>query len=151
MHIRLVRATPGHVSDYIRIARQVKCRLNCVATTLTEVFKEMETSIVHMILVDGQTVGFISYIYKFERPRYLHISEVQIEPAFQSRGVGRLSLEYVIAMFPKVELFELYTHPESQAQYMFARHGFRATGEISENHRGTGEPRIRMILERKAE
>lgn len=147
MGIDLFRASPANVDDYIRIAQQVISRFNCVATTPDGAAKEIEESIVLMIRVDGQVVGFISYY--FQSGTRVYISEVQVEPAFQRKGIGGYALDYVIRELPDVEVFELHTHPESSAQHLYSRIGFKATGEVSENHAGTGEPRIKMVFLRE--
>ncbi len=141
------KAVPDDVNEYIRIAHLVQSRFNHVATTVNEVLREIEGSNVYMICRDEQTVGYISY--QVLAPAQVYISEIQIEPEFQGRGIGGFALDTILKKLKKFELIELLTHPESSAQKLYERHGFRATGDVMQNYNCTGTPRMRMVLHRR--
>jgi len=147
MEVTLVRAMRNDVNEYIRIGRLVISRFNTVATNPDDVLKELEESIVQLIRVDGRVIGFISYKIPAAW-KHAYISEVQVEPDFQGRGIGGQALAMVLEAFSTFEVVDLHTHPQNPAQRMYARHGFVATGEIIENYEDTGEPRMRMLLKR---
>lgn len=144
--ISLVRATADDAQDYIRIARLSISQFNTATTVLEEVVREIEGSMVYMIKIESLSVGFVSYV--MQEPNHAYISEVQVERDFRSKGIGGQALAIILRELAKVEIVDLYTHPANPAQRLYCRLGFVATEERVENHHGTGEPRMRMLLVR---
>ena len=143
MAITLVRATREDAGDYVRISARTRSRFNLVTTDPVAAADEIDASTTYMIEVDGQRVGFISYISRHADHAYLE--EVQIDPDFQGRGIGSFALTALLDELQAVPLVDLHTHPENPAQHLYRRHGFQLTGDVIENYLGTGEPRVRMI------
>lgn len=146
MKISLVRASDSNVDEYIRIGKLNTSRFNTVATEREDVLKEFQGSIVYMIVGEGKTIGFVSYVV--QSPEHVYVSEVQVEPDFRGQGIGGAVLSAVLKELDGFEIVDLHTHPENPAQRLYRRYKFETTGEIIENYHGSGEPRIRMILKR---
>jgi ribosomal protein S18 acetylase RimI-like enzyme len=146
MDIKMVHATLRHACDYIRIAERTKSRFNITITKEGDVAKEIAASTTYMIEVDDRIVGFISY--GWESFDHVYVSEVQVDPDFQGRGIGSFALSFIIQEVKEkgAKIADLHTHPESRAQHLYRRCGFEPTGEIIENYCGTEEPRMRMLL-----
>lgn len=149
MDIALVPASPDHVSDYIRIGNLNTSKFNAVTTDPANVLKELQTSTVYMVEVDGKVVGFVSYEWKAINHAY--ISEVQVEPNFRGKGIGGAALEKLLKELRTAKIVDLHTHPENPAQKLYMRHGFQPTGEVIENYHNSGEPRMRMVLQKNTD
>jgi ribosomal protein S18 acetylase RimI-like enzyme len=143
MAITLVRATREDAGDYVRIGVRTRSRFNLVATDPVAAADEIDESTTYMIDVDGQRVGYISYIRR--HPDHAYLAEIQVDPAFQGQGIGSFALGALLDELQGVPLVDLHTHPENPAQRLYRRHGFQVTGEVIENYHGSGEPRIRMM------
>lgn len=147
MDFTLVRATAEDVGDYIRIGALNTSRFNITPPTdLEDVLREIRESVVYMIKVDGTAIGLVSYVMR--EPDHAYVSEVQVEPDFRGKGIGGRALAIILRELKEIKTVDLLTHPENPAQKLYRRHGFVETGEVMENHHGTGEPRMRMLLVR---
>lgn len=146
MDFILVRATEEDVDDYIRIGTLNTSRFNITSTDPKDVLEEIRESVVYMIEIDGVSIGLVSYVMRGSDHAY--VSEVQVEPDFRGKGIGGQALAIVLQELESVGTVDLLTHPENPAQKLYGRHGFVKTGEVMENHHGTGEPRMRMLLVR---
>jgi ribosomal protein S18 acetylase RimI-like enzyme len=146
MGLVLVPATVEDVDDYVRIARLNTSRFNITPIDREKVLDAIARSVVYMICVDRAAVGIASYAMRSLAHAYL--SELQVEPAFRGKGIGGYALAAILQELERIEVVDLLTHPENPARELYRRHGFQQVGEAIEDHRGTGEPRIRMLLVR---
>jgi ribosomal protein S18 acetylase RimI-like enzyme len=144
--INLILANVNHVDDYIRIGLRTTSDFNQVATNPADALNEIMTSTTYMIERDGVIVGFIAYQRKASN--HVYISEVQIDPSFQNLGIGSKALSLVLEAVHDAQIIDLYTHPRNPAQGLYRRFGFKSNGEVISNYRGTGQPRMRMMLAR---
>lgn len=91
---------------------------------------------------EGTPVGFTMLAYTPESADDYWLFHFFIDQRFQGRGYGALALQQVIAhvrgAHPRCRALQLTVHPENmRAQRLYARAGFRPTGESLE-----GEPRF---------
>lgn len=90
---------------------------------------------------EGALVGFTMLAYTPESVEDYWLFHFFIDQRFQGRGYGALALQRLIAhvraAHPHSHALHLTTHPENtRAQRLYARAGFRPTGESMD-----GEPR----------
>lgn len=143
--INLRKATEADIETYIAIDKKLGSRTYSSITDPDDVREEMHKGPVYIIEKDGEPAGMISYEVRPDGTVYL--SGLGVDPAYQSQGIGREALKYVleeVAHAPKVELL---THPDNSAAIkLYESFGFKITGR-KENYFGDGEPRVVLTLE----
>jgi diamine N-acetyltransferase len=93
---------------------------------------------------EGAMVGFSMVAHEPESADIYWLFHFFIDQRYQGRGYGALALERLIALIrashPHCQAIQLTVHPENErAQRLYARAGFRATGDLLD-----GEPLLKL-------
>lgn len=80
-------------------------------------------------------VGFLMYAYNFMNPKYqAFIIRLMVDEKYQGKGYGRFGLQKMLEIFhaeERIRVVAISYEPENeQARQLYAKSGFRETGEI---------------------
>jgi len=149
--ISLRRATQENVEDILRVEKSLEgLKTYSALTDREEVIAEITNSIFYLIEQNSVVVGDTSY--EMKDGNHAYISGLAIMPEFQGRGIAKQTMAKILKELKDVDLIDLVTHPENEASIqLYESLGFKIAGEVQENYFDDGEPRIKMVLERKKE
>jgi len=106
----------------------------------------LKSNAVYIIEIDNVPVGNISYEIKSDDNAY--ISDLVVDPRFQSRGIARESLTRVLDELKDYKRIDLVTHPDNKAAIgLYQSLGFVIESR-KENYFGDGEPRLVLALQK---
>jgi len=151
--ISLRRATVEDIDEFLEVENTVADRkvfaiLPDENEARKDALKDIIKYFVYFIERDGKTVGTASYEMKSENHAYLF--GVVVPPEFQRQGIARRAVEIILEMLKDIKLIDLVVHPENEkAIGLYKALGFKQIGEPMENYFGDGEPRIKMVLEKR--
>jgi|CXWL01.1.fsa_nt_gi ribosomal protein S18 acetylase RimI-like enzyme len=144
----LREGTDADEADYRRIAKAVESP-TFHANADETIKAQFQKGPVFIVEFEGKTAGVIACEVASDAAVYFE--DVVIDPAFHGKGLGRAALEEVIARMSTAPRMWLMTHPNNtSAVKLYSSLGFREVERI-ENYFGDGEPRIKMVLEKKPE
>ncbi|MSU54762.1 MAG: GNAT family N-acetyltransferase [Candidatus Staskawiczbacteria bacterium] len=147
--ITLKRATLEDTDAILAVEKSLEGqKIYSALTNREEVIEEITKSFVYLIEQQARVIGDVSYEMKDENHAY--ISGFAVMPEFQGRGIAKQAIKMILEQLKDVELIDLVTHPENEKSIkLYKSFGFQKIGEPQENYFGDGEPRIRMVLEKK--
>jgi len=148
-NIKLVRATFDDISAILEVEKGlVGTKIYSGLTGVEDAKAEMKENIYFLVKRDDKVVGDISY--KMQNSDVAYISGLAVAKELQRQGIARRAMELLLEILKDAKTIELVTHPENEkAISLYKSFGFLQVGEPMENYFDDGQPRIKMILERK--
>ncbi len=108
---------------------------------------EIANNVVYLVCDADRIVG--SVMYEMKASDHAYLSGLVIKPDAQGRGIGKRAMMKVLEELRDVPLIDLVTHPDNdRAIKLYEALGFTISERI-ENYFGDGEPRVRMILDKR--
>lgn len=148
--VSLRRATVKNVDTLIEIEKKIGAtKTYLLSGSKQEIIDEISNKncFVYLIEFCGKIVGDISY--ELKNKDYAYISDLMVSPEFQGRGIAKQAMAIVLKELNGVHSIDLLTHPENiKALKIYKSFGFKETGEVMENYENSGQPRIKLTLEK---
>jgi ribosomal protein S18 acetylase RimI-like enzyme len=148
MNIHLKKVGSEDIPTLISIEQSVSgSKLYSPMLTNGEWSEALKKNITYLITEGDTIVGEVSY--EMKDLSHAYIDGLAVSPAFQGRGIAREAMGMILDELKDVGQIDLVTHPENlKAIKLYESLGFKIESRI-ENYFGDGEPRVRMVLNKK--
>ena len=131
--VELQRISRDDFDAYLALEKRTESKTYTAAQNLEEVEEEFLQGPMYFIKQGDTVVGTVSYSIKDDGSVYLN--GLAIDPDHQGLGLGRATLEQILAQVKDAPRVWLVTHPENErAITLYESFGFKITDRIENFH-----------------